>query len=163
VRFIQLIVFAAVFLIPPVLYAVVVWQVWRKEGSLRPHTRVVVAAGLRYFAILPIIVGALLTAPGSVFSYPLFILAVLLYFASIGIRVVGVVERLLLLLVGVYILLSVSQKAVPVALVIIIWLLVLASTVIWVRDAIRTARSGSGGARADPKQSNRTVGVRQDL
>jgi hypothetical protein len=152
VRFIPLIVFAAFFLIPPVLYAVAVWQIWRKEGSLRPHTRAIVAAGLRYLAILLIGVGALLTAPERVFPGGLFILAVLLFLASIGIRVVGVVDRLLVLLVGIYILLSVSRRDVPVAVVITIGLLVLASTVIWVRDAIETARSGSGETRTHSTQ-----------
>jgi hypothetical protein len=150
VRFVPLILFVAFFFIPPILCAVAVWQIWRKEGSLRPHTHVIVAAGLRYLAILLIGVGALVTTPGKVFPDALFILAVLLYLASIGIRVAGVVDRLLLLLVGVYILLSVSRKAVPVALVIIIGLLILVSTVIWVRDAIETARSGSGRARTHP-------------
>jgi hypothetical protein len=149
---ILLIVITTFFFIPPVLYAVVVFQIWRKEGSLRPHTRAIVAAGLLRLAILLIGVAALLTASGRVFPNMLFILIILLYLASIGIRVVGVMNRLLVLLVGVYILLGVSQRAVPVALVIIIWLLVLASTVIWVRDAIKTARSGSGGARTHPTQ-----------
>jgi hypothetical protein len=152
VRFIPLIVFAAFFFIPPVLYAVAVWQIWCKEGSLRPHTRAIVAAGLLRVAILLIGVGTLLTTPGRVFPDPLFILAVVLSLASIGIRVVGVLNRLLVLLVGVYILLGVSRRDIPVALVIIIWLLVLASTVIWVRDAIETARSGRGGARTHHPQ-----------
>lgn len=151
-RFIPLIVFVAFFFIPPVLYAVAVWQIWRKEGSLRPHTREIVAAGLLRLAILPIGVGALLTAPGRAFPHALFILAALLYIASIGIRVMGVMNRLLVVLVGVYILLDVSRRAVPVALVIIIGVLVLASTVIWVRDAIETTRSASGGTSTHPTQ-----------
>ena len=149
---ILLIVIATFFFIPPVLYAVVIFQTWHKEGSLRPHTRGLVAAGLLRLAILLIGVAALLTASGRVFPNVLFILIILLYLASIGIRVVGVVNRLLVLLVGVSILLGVSQRAVPAPLVIIIWLLVLASTVIWVRDAIKTARNGSGGARTHPTQ-----------
>lgn len=149
---IVLIVIATFFFVPPVLYAVVVFQILRKEGSLRPHTRAIVAAGLRL--AIPLIVGvaALLVASGRVFPNMLFILIILLYLASIGIRVVGVINRLLVLLVGVYIFLGVSQRAVPVPLVILICLLVLASTVIGVRDAIRTARSGSGGARTHPTQ-----------
>jgi hypothetical protein len=114
--------------------------------------RTIVAAGLLRLAILLIGVAVLLSALGRAFPNALFILIVLLYIASIGIRLVGVVNRLLALLVGVYILLGVSQRAVPFALVIIIWLLVLASTVMGVRDAIETARSGSGGARTDRRQ-----------
>jgi hypothetical protein len=149
-RFILLIVIAAFFFIPPVLYAVVVCQIWRREGSLRPHTRAIVAGGLLRLAILLVGVAALLTALGRVFPNALIILTILIYLASIGIRVVGVMNRLLVLLVGVYMLLGILQRAVPFALVVIIGLLGLASTVIWVRDAIETARSGSGGARTHP-------------
>jgi hypothetical protein len=142
-HFLALIVIATFFFIPPVLYAVTVCQIWRKEGSPGPHTRTIVAAGLLRLAIMLIGVSVLLTALGRAFPNALFILIILLYLASIGIRVVGVVNRLLVLLVGVYILLGVSQRAVPVALVIVIGLLVLASSVMGVRDAIETARSGS--------------------
>ncbi len=151
-RFIPLIVFAAFFFIPPVLYAVAVWQIWRKEGSLRPHTRAIVAAGLLRLAILFMGVGVLLTALGRAFPDALFILTVLLYAASIGIRVEGVVNRLLVLLMGGYIVFNFSRKDVPVALVITIWLLVLVSTVIWIRDAIETARSGSGRTKTHHTQ-----------
>jgi len=104
-RFIPFIVIAAFFLIPPVLYAVAVYEIWRKEESLRPYTRAIVAAGLMRLAVLLISIQLLLTAVGRTVPFaPFFISVVLLVLASIGIRVVEVVNRLLVLPVGVYVL-----------------------------------------------------------
>lgn len=79
-------------------------------------------------------------------------MAVLLGLASIGIRTGGALGRLALFLVGVVFLLAVSGRTVPLALVIFIELLILASSVIGVRDAVETARSGSEGGRTHSQQ-----------
>ncbi len=103
-RVVLLIVIAAVFFIPPALYAVAVYQIWRKEGSLRPDTRAIVAAGLMRLAVLLIGIHLLLTALGRTVPFALFSISIaLLGLASIGIRVVGLVNRLLVLLVGIYV------------------------------------------------------------
>lgn len=153
-HFIPLTIIAAVFFITPVLYAVAIYHVWRKEGSLRPHTRTIVAAGLMRLAVLLIGFQLLLTALGRSIPFAPFSFSIaLLGFGSIGIRVVGVVNHLLVLLVGVYVFLGISQRSVPPALVILIGLLALASGVIGVRSAIRDARSGS--ARTSPRSNQK--------
>jgi hypothetical protein len=96
VRFIPFIV-AAGFFVPP--FAISVYVIWRKEGSLRAHARTIITKGLIYLAPL---------------------------------------------LVGVIILLTMLGRTVPTALTLFIGLLVTAIIVIWVSDAIRSARSGSG-------------------
>jgi hypothetical protein len=96
VRFIPFIV-AAGFFVPP--FAISVYVIWRKEGSLRTRARAIITEGSANLAPL---------------------------------------------LVGVIILLTMRGRTVPTALTLFIGLLVTATIVIWVSDAIRSARSGSG-------------------
>ncbi len=164
-RFIPFIV-AAVFFVPPVLFAISVYVIWRKEGSLRANARTIITKGLIYLA--PMLVGViiLLTMLGRTvptesiplilaagFFVPPVLFAVSVYAiwrreGSLRTRARAIITEglanLAPLLVGVIILLTMRGRTVPTALNLFIGLLVTATIVIKVSDAIRSARSGSG-------------------